>query len=198
MKKQVLFLVATAVMLVASTSVQAQSVSYPKFHMGIRGGLTVNTASVKGGGSADALAFPYGGIAVDFRVAPFPLYLETGVYYMNKGGEYKYVQYNGGYSFSDYTEKFDNHFINVPLLLCYHFYVNDKMAVQPFVGFVGGYLTESDNFGGAVRIGCGYNFGRLYANIGYDFGVTKDSKHGEDITNNTFFATLGFNFAGGR
>ncbi len=76
------------------------------------------------------------------------------------------------------------------------------MAVQPFAGVVGGYLTETDGFDGAVRVGCGFNFGRLYANVGYDFGLTIGDVHegyfGEKWHNNTLFATIGFNLAGTR
>ena len=181
MKK--LLLLAT-VMLTFVATASAQSVMYPKFHLGVRGGLTVNTPTISDA-SIDGMVMAYGGIATDFRIAPIPLYIETGVYYMDKGGS---ITYPWG------KHDFDNHFIHIPILVSYHFYLNDNMAVQPFVGFAGGYLTESEDFGGAVRFGCGYNFKRFYANIGYDIGVTEN----HSIKDNTFFVTFGYNFAGGR
>lgn len=159
-----------------------------RFHMGIRGGLTVNTI-----GEADALAFPYGGIAMDFKVAPIPIYVESGVYYMNKG-----YTTDGGNASHD-------HSILVPVLASYHVPVlsGNKMSVQPFAG---GYVsynfdTEKEDYG--VRIGCGWNYGRLYANVGYDIGVKPYEVHvsrydTKDYFNNTLFVTIGFNWAGAK
>jgi hypothetical protein len=111
--------------------------------------------------------------------------MKTGVYYMNKGYKFEY---------ENYTVKEDDHFIHMPLLASYHIYINDNMAIQPFAGFAGGYLTKAKEFEGAVRLGCGINFGRLYANVGYDIGVIKHNRR----SNNTFFMTVGFNFLGSR
>jgi len=186
MKKQIKKLVAVVILLVAATSAYAQSVDYPSFHMGIRAGLTVNSSSFSDTNlSGASKSFPYGGLAADFKIASIPLYLETGVYYMNKGYKFEY---------ENYTLKEDDHFIHMPLLASYHIYINDNMAIQPFAGFAGGYLTKAKEFEGAVRIGCGFNFGRLYANVGYDIGVIKHNRR----SNNTFFATIGFNFLGDR
>ena len=186
MKKQIVSLVAAVLFSMAVTSVSAQSVQYPSFHFGIRGGLTVNSSSFSDTNlSGASKSFPYGGLAADFKIASIPLYLETGVYYMNKGYNFEY---------ENYTVKEDDHFIHMPLLASYHIYINDNMAIQPFAGFAGGYLTKAKEFEGAVRIGCGFNFGRLYANVGYDIGVIKHNRR----SNNTFFATIGFNFLGSR
>jgi hypothetical protein len=190
MKKQIVSLVAAVLFSMAVTSVSAQSVQYPSFHFGIRGGLTVNSASFSGTNlSGDSKAFPYGGLAADFKIAPIPLYLETGVYYMKKGYT---IEENG------HELKVDDHYIHMPLLVSYHIYINDNMAIQPFAGFAGGYVTKSSGFEGAVRLGCGINFGSLYANLGYDIGVTKNTAKGIKYSNNTFFATIGFNFLGSR
>lgn len=174
-------------------SVSAQSYDYPKFHMGIRGGFSINSV----GHDTKTLLFPQGGLDMDFRIAPIPLYLETGVNYMNKGYKLEFDY--------DESETEDDHYVYMPLLLSYHVYFNDKLAIQPFVGGTFGYLTESESFESALRIGCGFNFGRLYANIGYDFGLTgHDVDHGyydgyyDSWKSNSFFMTIGFNFAGSR
>ena len=156
-----------ALMLIGITAgVNAQrGTDAPRFHMGIRGGFTTSSFS---GSDADALPFAYGGLGFDFKLASIPLYMESGLYYMNKG-----------LKVGDKT--FNCHSVVMPLLASYHFYVTDKMSIQPFAGPYVAYGLNDDNiysdddqcFDAGVRIGCGWNFGRLYANMGYDIGVVK-------------------------
>lgn len=205
---------ATALLMFVAVGASAQSVTYPRFHMGIRGGISVNSVKIENvDDGVSSFAFPQGGISLDFRLAPFPLYFETGAYYMNKGMTTEWTDFNSwtGY-YGTRTEKDDDHYIYAPVLFSYHYYLNDKMALQPFVGGTFGYLTESDDFEAAIRVGLGFNLGRLYANVGYDFGLVKhDMMIGYSASNiympnvyiskfhsNTFFATIGFNFAGSR
>lgn len=159
-----------------------------RFHMGMRGGLSINASE------GDAVLFPYGGFNMDFQIAPIPLFLETGLYYMNKGYQ--------DYWDAEYDEHTDDHYIHMPILASYHINVAPNLFIQPFVGGVGGYLTETEEFEAAVRVGCGLNFGRLYLNVGYDIGVTShdfyDRYYDGSRKNNTFFATIGFNWAGSR
>lgn len=178
--------------IMATLSVNAQIVKnmeYPKAHFGIRAAFTSNTltSDIREGGmtfsaKSDAKAFVSGGLAVDFRVASLPLYLETGAYYINRG--YKY-------SYNSFEEGFDNHSVMMPLLMSYHLYLTDNMAVQPFVGPFVEYGIDAEQVNSGIRAGVGYNFGRLYVNVGYDFGFNIDERK-----NNTVFATIGFNFAG--
>ena len=194
---------ATALLMFVAVGASAQSVTYPRFHMGIRGGISVNSVSFKDNvDGTKASLFPQGGLAFDFRLAPFPLYLETGAYYMNKSFNLDYADY--GWSSS---KREDDHYVYAPVLFSYHYYLNDKMALQPFVGGTFGYLTESDDFEAAIRVGLGFNLGRLYANVGYDFGLVKHDMmigytlhdiYTSKFHSNTFFATIGFNFAGSR
>lgn len=193
MKKSFKVMLAVAMLFSATLSANAQFSKKEnnrvpdRFHMGIRGGVTFNSYSE----GEDGLTFPYGGFNMDFQIAPIPLFLETGMYYMNKGFTYEYY----GYRYSE-EESIDDHYINMPILVSYHINLAPNLFLQPFVGGVGGYLTESESFEAAVRAGVGINFGRLYMNVGYDFGVTG---HGyNDGTNNTLFATIGFNWAGSR
>ena len=198
---------ATALLIFVAVGASAQSVTYPRFHMGIRGGISLNSVKIDADvDGVSSFAFPQGGISLDFRLAPFPLYLETGAYYMNKGATTEWTDYYLMGS-TTRTQKDDDHYIYAPVLFSYHYYLNDKIALQPFVGGTFGYLTESKDFEAAIRIGLGFNFGRLYANVGYDFGVAKHdaligyTKYGiytSKLHSNTFFATIGFNFAGSR
>lgn len=163
----------------------------PRFHMGIRGGLTLNSDTEVGKGGA---LFPTGGIGMDFRLAPIPLYLETGAYYMNKRVEW------------ESTDKaYDDHYAYVPLLVSYHIYIGDKFCIQPFTGITLGYLTEHEMVESAARFGCGISIGRFYANMGVDIGATEHDWYNYDTgysvsgaSYNTVFMTVGFNWAGDR
>lgn len=203
MKKSFKVMLAAAMLFSATLSANAQfskkedNRTPDRFHMGMRGGVTANSISLSEG-SVDGLVFVYGGFNMDFQIAPIPIFLETGLYYMNKGWKNEYYGYK--------SEKADDHFINMPILASYHINVAPNLFIQPFFGGVGGYLTETDAFDAAIRVGCGMNFGRLYVNLGYDIGVVSHdiyysySKYSTktDYTNNTFFATIGFNWAGSR
>ena len=185
MKKLVIIMFA----FMATMSIKAQIVKdleYPKGHFGIRGAFTLNKASGVVDedyydDDEDSKAFPYAslGLAADFKISSIPLYLETGLYYVNNGLK------------TYYDEKSDDHSVKMPLLMSYHLYLNDNMAIQPFVGPYVGYGFDQERADAGIRAGLGWNLGRLYANVGYDVGFEIDG-----YKNNTFFATVGFNFVG--
>lgn len=184
MKKVLIALVALFTTFTANAQI-VDGLQYPKAHFGIRAAFTSNTVTYEYRGvenTSDALPFVAGGLAVDFKIASLPIYLESGLYYMNKGGKYDY-----GYG----EEKQDNSCIIMPILASYHLYFTDNLAIQPFAGPYVGYGIDQEKFESGIRVGCGFNFGRLYANVGYDFGFKTD-----DLKNNTLFATIGFNFMG--
>ena len=168
-----------------TTNVNAQSIKYPKMHFGIRLGGTFNTATVNGEkitGVTGANS-PTGGFALDFRIASIPLYMETGIYCVNRT-----LCIKDGYDKEDITGQ-------VPLLLSYHYYISDKVAVQPFAG---GYASYGHNFVPGARFGVGINYGRLYANVGYDIDLAeRDVDHGK-YKSPGIFTTIGFNFGGSR
>lgn len=163
--------------MVATVSAEKNELS--RFHMGIRGSVTISDMSRTG----TSLVFPSGGIAADFKIAPIPLYLETGLYYMNKG-------------YSTARVNVSDHSLVMPLLASYHIAVRSdkKMSIQPFCGPFVSYGFNSEEVDYGVRVGCGWNFGRLYANAGYDFGL-RDFKEGYC---NAAFITIGFNWAGAK
>ena len=85
MKKSIKKMAVVALMLVAGSTmtVNAQLLSEkPRVHFGIRGGVSASSYS---GDGIKSKIFPMGGFAVDFKVAPIPLYLESGLYYVNRG-----------------------------------------------------------------------------------------------------------------
>lgn len=156
-----------------------ENLEYPSFHFGIRGAFTSNKAFSEGR-SSDSMFFGSLGLAMDFRIASIPLYLETGWYYMNKGME------------DSFGDKFDNHSIIMPMLASYHLYLTDNMSIQPFAGPYIGYGVDAERFDYGLRTGIGWNLGRLYVNTGYDFGFER-----EGYRTGTYFCTVGFNFCGG-
>ncbi len=187
--KKIVMLLVMSVFVVAANAQIVKNLDYPKAHFGIRGAFTLNSISASDDyydGEYDALPFASLGLAFDFKVASIPLYLETGLYYMNNG--YKYEN-----SWGDDEGTVDNHSVKMPLLMSYHLYFTDNMAIQPFVGPYVGYGIDEQRIDYGIRAGLGWNLGRLYVNAGYDFGFEVDGEY----KNNTFFATIGFNFAGG-
>ncbi len=191
--KTKIFAVIAFMMLGLSLNANAQRLSYPRFHMGIRGGGTVNVDTDRG----EPGVFPTIGIGMDFRLAPIPLYLETGAFYMNKMVDL------GSNHDKDYDDTYNDHYIYAPLLASYHIYLSDKFCLQPFAGVTLGYLTESEMLEAAARVGIGMNFGRLYSNMGLDVSLTKhewedSGSYYTPAQYVTLFWTIGVNWAGSR
>lgn len=194
MKKSIKKMAVIALMLVAGSTmtVNAQLLSEkPRVHFGIRGGVSASSYSEDG---IKSKIFPMGGFAVDFKVAPIPLYLESGLYYVNRG-----------YKLDDYyydDESTNNQAIEMPLVVSYHYYLNDKMSIQPFLG---GFISQVfdgpfDDLDYGLRLGAGFNYGRAYASIGYDFGLKNFDYYGSDnsFKSGLFFFNIGFNFVGSK
>lgn len=187
MKKTFKVMLAAAMLFTATLSANAQfskkenNREPDKFHMGIRGGFTSNTYT-----DADPYLFPTGGFALDFQIAPIPLYLGMGLNYVNYG-----------YEVNGHTAD-DQHGINVPITASYHINVAPNLFINPFFGGFAAYNFDSDfseDFNYGLRFGCGMNFGRLTLDIGYDQGLCD---LGHDQKSGTFFMTVGFNWAGSR
>lgn len=146
------------------------------------------------------------GFALGFQLAPHsPVYLETGLYYVEKGGKNTY---------NDTKLTYDLNYLEVPIVIKYKAYLDNDFAIEPYAG---GYLAcgvsgKAKNFGdrvaddsfsndyfqrfdGGIRIGCGMEYQMLYAEIGYDFGLTNICHDTFDKSHNScFFANIGVNF----
>ena len=146
------------------------------------------------------------GIAAGFQVAPqAPIYFETGLSYIEKGGK-------GSYDGRKFTYNLD--YLEVPLLLKYDCRVDRDLSIQPFLGGyvsagVGGkikdfghrqaYSSYDDDafkrFDGGIKLGCGVQFNYLYAEVGYDIGLANISRdYFDDAHTGSLFATIGINF----
>lgn len=160
----------------------------PRFHLGLRAGLTSSSVD-----DSYSLLSPYGGLAMDWRISPLPIYLESGLYYMNRG-------------FSNhYNYNYDNHSLVIPFTVGYHAYLADNMSLQPSFGVFHSYSLDYETVDFGFRIAIGWNYKRLYLNLGYDIGsshIEYESAWGYYDTysglTTTSFMTIGFNLAGRR
>ena len=127
-----------------------------------------------------------------------PVFLESGLYYTQRGAKEDPI-----------TITHDN--LEIPVLVKYGIKATDEIALLPFFGPYFAYAVSSEfkykgetvpkdsfrpnrnNMG--FKLGCGAEFNKIYAEVGYQFGVTNfiDS---DDLTghNNAFFLNLGLNF----
>lgn len=141
-----------------------------------------------------------------------PVFLETGLYYTEKGGK----GYHQGEKFT-----YDLNYLAVPIIAKYKFEVADEVSVVPFLGGylalgVGGKIKEYGKagkdqdayssfstghfkrFDGGLRIGCGVEYQMVYADIAYDFGLANISnKADRDFKSSRtgcFYVNVGVNF----
>ena len=146
-----------------------------------------------------------------------PLWLEAGVFYSEKGGKTNdspyYIEGAGGQK-KEYFQKKTTRliYLQAPIVVKYAFDVADDFYVQPFLG---GYLAlgiggktklydeeksydSFDNFNrfdGGLRIGCGAEYQMIYAEVGFDFGISDISdKEFKNARNQSFFFNLGVIF----
>ena len=151
--------------------------------------------------SRTGLAF--GGVC-GFQLAnSTPVWLETGVFYSEKGGE---SNYNDG----KVTCRLS--YFQVPMVLKYAFDVYDDFYIQPYLG---GYLAlgvtgkvkkyatkesyssfnDMNRLDGGLRIGCGFEYQMLYAELGLDFGLANIGKDDFDsVRTRSLFINIGVNF----
>lgn len=146
------------------------------------------------------------GVVAGFQVAPrTPIYFETGLSYVEKGGE-------GHDRNSKFT--YDLDYLEVPVVLKYDCEVAPNLNVQPYIGGffaagVGGkikdfgdrlaYSSFDDHafkrFDAGIKVGCGLQFDHLYAELGYDFGLANICHDSFDTSRTgSFLATVGVNF----
>lgn len=176
-------------------------------YYGLRLGLNVSTVNsddiyLDGSSAKSGLNI---GVVAGFQLAPAtPLYLETGLYYTEKGGK---GNYKGAFTYQ-------TNYLEVPLLLKGRIYIDRDTSIQPFAGVYGamgvsGKIKDFNNrqayssfdddafqrYDGGLRLGCGLQYSYLYAELGYDLGLANIGHDYFDTTHNgCFFATVGVNF----
>ena len=145
------------------------------------------------------------GVVAGFQLGHYsPVYFETGLYYIEKGGE-------GHYGDSKFT--YSLNYLEVPFVLKYQLCVDDMFSVQPFLGGyvaagIDGRIKDFGNrhayssfdddgfkrFDAGIKLGCGLQYNFLYAEVGYDFGLSNISRDYFDTSRTgSLFATIGVN-----
>lgn len=146
------------------------------------------------------------GAVVGFQIAPHtPIYFETGLSYVEKGGK-------GNYNALRFTYSLD--YLEMPLVLKYDYRADRLLSIQPYLGGyvavgIGGQIKDFGSrqayssfddegfqrFDAGIKVGCGLQYDHLYAELGYDFGLSNISHDYFDTARNgSFFATVGVNF----
>lgn len=148
------------------------------------------------------------GVAAGFQLSPdAPVYLESGLYYIAKGGNGKNTSDRSKFSY-------DLNYLEVPVLMKYSIELDYDLYLQPLAGGyfaygVGGKFKdygerEIDHsfsedafkrFDAGLRIGCGLQYQVLYAEAFYEFGLTNICHDYFDKAHTgTFCLNIGVNF----
>ena len=147
------------------------SIDEDNVYYGIRFGIT--SASFSGDWDSDSrIGMTLAGI-VGLRVSETaPVFLETGLYYTERGGDKLKAD---GQALGDH----DGHlnYLEAPLLIKYGFGLENEVAVLPFLGpYVGMGISGNYKFLNhpemGFKLGCGFEWSNLYAELAYQFGVT--------------------------
>ena len=183
-------------------------VAWHSYYFGLRVGLNashVNSDSYLLDGSSVKSGLNIGvavGTQLTYRA---PLFIESGLYYSQKGGK-------SGSSGDKFT--YDLNYLELPLIIKYKHFVGNQTSIQPYAG---GYLavgTDGDiknygtrtafsayedgyfnRFDGGLKIGCGVGFNMLYLDASYDIGLANIGQDNFDDTHNGCFTlNIGVNF----
>lgn len=234
MKKSILTLVISFFALATTTSLYAQGYNngrpekpvynggYGKntlggneLYYGLRLGLgfaTVNNSEIKDNDAPSSRIGLNVGAVIGYQLSPStPVYLESGLFYTEKGGRNK----------SNPSKKVDYNlnYFEVPILVKYCFDIDGEFSIQPYLGGylsygIGGKIKHHDNtdldsrfiekafsdkyfqrFDGGLRFGCGAEYQMLYAELSYELGLANIGRDDFDKTHNScFYLNIGVNF----
>ena len=183
-------------------------IAWHRYYVGLRVGLNtshVNSESPLLDGSSLKTGLNIGlaaGTQLSYRA---PIFLETGLYYTQKGGK-------SGSGLDKFT--YDLNYLEVPLLIKYKHFVGNQTSIQPYAGaflaigtdgniknygtrtafssFETGYFNRFD---GGLKIGCGVGYNMLYLDASYDIGLANIGQDNFDDTHGGCFTiNLGVNF----
>ncbi|MBR2016475.1 MAG: PorT family protein [Prevotella sp.] len=187
MKKLILSIMTIVLSIPAMAQSYMTTEDYKKeylYYYGLRLGMNLSTVSsddsyLDGGDIQAGLNI---GALVGFQLSPqAPVYLESGLFYTEKGGKGK----NQGKKFI-----YNLNYLEVPVVIKYKFDVDGDFSVHPFAGGymawgIGGRIKNygdretyktfcEDNFkrfDGGIRLGCGFEYQILYGEMAYDLGI---------------------------
>ncbi|MCD8275111.1 MAG: porin family protein [Alistipes sp.] len=189
------FLLAIVVVMMAS-SLSAQDLQ--KNIYGVRAGLNISTMSLSGGGddyNTSAKSKTSFHVGFDYQrllMQSLPLYLETGLYYSNKG--YKYGEDSGWLDDGEVQ-----HNLLIPAMIGYHVQLPCNFILQPAVGVyysyslaTVGYMDAGSDFG--LKIGVGATWKSIYLGVGYELGFLNLGYDDLKAKNRNFMVSVGYNF----
>lgn len=185
-------------------------------YYGLRLGLGLTTVNSEDNG-LDGGSIQAGlnvGATIGFQLSPdYPIYLESGLMYMEKGGKGTYYGDDATYKTRKVT--YSLNYLELPVLVKYIYAIDDEMSIQPFAG---GYFalgvsgkvknfatrTEPESsfsddffkrFDGGLRLGCGFQYQVLYGELAYEYGLANIA-HGyfNSAHNSAFMINVGVNF----
>ena len=210
------------------TAIVAMMLAMPSFAQFASGGFELDKSNIyygarfgitSGGLSGDTKVqdgpvwIDYDGRRVGFTLAGIiglrlsetaPVFLESGLYYTQRGGKS-----------SNYSADWNG--IEIPILVKYGIQASDKLAILPFVGpyfayGVGGEREYPDATTGnkekegvykkflnrndmGFKLGCGAEYNMLYLEAGFQFGITNLADNDNFTTHsNAFYMNFGVNF----
>jgi len=167
-----------------------------KLYFGARMGLSLG----KMGGDLD-----YSGLKAGLNLAGVvglrlssqtPVFLESGLYYTQRGGK-------------DGDVRMTLKYLEIPLVVKYGIQANDEIAVLPFMGpyfsyGIGGRIKndkeEESSFNYVnhgdmgLKLGCGVEYNMLYLEVGAQIGIADIADGSGTIRGNAFFINCGVNF----
>ena len=179
-----------------------------EIYYGLRLGLglaNVNSDDKRLDGGDTQAGLNIGGV-IGFQLSPSaPVYLESGLFYTEKGGK-------GVLDKKKFT--YDLNYLEIPILVKYKYEMDTDLNLVPFAGGyvamgVGGKIknfgdreTESSfspenfkRFDGGLRFGCGIEYQVLYADMAYEFGLANICHSDwETSKNGCFYINIGVNF----
>lgn len=179
-----------------------------EIYYGLRLGLglaNVNSDDKRLDGGDTQAGLNIGGV-IGFQLSPSaPVYLESGLFYTEKGGK-------GVLDKKKFT--YDLNYLEVPILVKYKYEMDTDLNLVPFAGGyvamgVGGKIKnfgdrETDSsfssenfkrFDGGLRFGCGIEYQVLYADMAYEFGLANICHSDWDTSKNgCFYINIGVNF----
>lgn len=191
-----------SVLFVAPSFAQISSgdftLSESSVYYGVRMGLNIAGISGDYDRSGSRTGFNFGGV-VGLRVSQStPLFLESGLYYTERGAK-------------EGNAKVGLSYLEIPLLIKYGIQATDNIAVLPYVGPAFGFgIAGKIKPGGTgafskeggfnrpdvgFKIGCGAEYNMLYLETGYQIGIA-NILDDDDFTahGNAFFINFGINF----
>ena len=175
------------------------SLNESTMYYGVRLGL--NVANLSGDHMDDwgaKAGFNFGGV-LGIRVSDStPIFLESGLYYTERGAK-------------DGSAKIGLTYLEIPILIKYGIAATDEIAVLPYIGpafsfgIAGkekpGSTSSFSKEGGfnrpdvGIKIGCGAEYNKLYLEAGYQFGMANIARDDDaTVHGNAFFVNFGVNF----